>query len=331
MIGVGILGAVLLIGLMLHSGLADVGRALAAIGWGLAALAGMRALQIAGAGLAWWCLLPADAQVKIATCIRLRWVREAINTLLPVAQMGGELVGARLLAHAGPSRGLAAASVIVDVFVQAATQLVFTFIGLGVLLALGGDATIVRNVTLGLLVLAPALAGFFLMQRHGGFGWIERQAMRLLRSQGLALAQPVIGLDMHIKAIYQNRRGLVAAVGVHFLVWLVGTSEIWTALWFMHMPVSLAAALVIESLAQAVRGAAFLVPAGLGVQEGGFVALCAMFGLSAPVALALSLAKRFSELVLGLSGMLVWQVIESRLLLKRAAVAQPARREDSPA
>ena len=316
---------------MLHYGLAEVGRAMAAIGWGLAVLVGLRALQIAGAGLAWWCLMPADTHVRITTCIRLRWVREAVNTLLPVAQMGGEFVGARLLAHAGPGAGLAAASVIVDVFVQAATQLAFTFIGLGVLVALGGDATIVRNVMLGLLVLAPALVGFFLVQRHGGFGWIERQVMRLLRNQGLASSQPIIDLDRHIKAIYQNRRGLAAAIGVHLLVWLAGTSEIWTALWFMHVPASFAAALVIESLAQAVRGAAFLVPAGLGVQEGGFVALCAMFGLSAPIALALSLAKRFSELVLGFSGMLVWQVIEGRLLLKRASLAKQARREDSPA
>ena len=36
-------------------------------------------------------------------------------------------------------------------------------------------------------------------------------------------------------------------------------------------------------------------PASLGVQEGAMIAICAVFGLGAPVALALSLSKRAAD------------------------------------
>ena len=56
---------------------------------------------------------------------------------------------------------------------------------------------------------------------------------------------------------------------------------------------------MIESLAQAVRGAAFAVPGALGAQEGGLIALCGLFDIPAEAALALSLVKRFADLGVG--------------------------------
>jgi hypothetical protein len=69
-------------------------------------------------------------------------------------------------------------------------------------------------------------------------------------------------------------------------------------------PVSWVTALLLESLGQAVRGAAFAVPGALGVQETGYVLLAPLAGLTTEVALALSLAKRVRELLLGLPGLL---------------------------
>ena len=63
-------------------------------------------------------------------------------------------------------------------------------------------------------------------------------------------------------------------------------------------------------------------PGGIGVQEGGFVALCAVFGIPAPAGIALSLAKRFPEVVLGLPGLLVWQGLESRRIFMRRDMVQ---------
>ena len=57
-------------------------------------------------------------------------------------------------------------------------------------------------------------------------------------------------------------------------------------------PVTWVEALLLESLGQAIRGAAFAIPGALGVQEGGYLLLAPLAGLSSDTALALSLAKR---------------------------------------
>ncbi len=73
--------------------------------------------------------------------------------------------------------------------------------------------------------------------------------------------------------------------------------------------------MLLESLILAVRASAFFVPGALGVQEGAFVLLGAVIGLSPEVALALSLIKRFRELVIGVPALLVWQFAEGRQML----------------
>jgi hypothetical protein len=55
-----------------------------------------------------------------------------------------------------------------------------------------------------------------------------------------------------------------------------------------EQPVTVADCLMIESLPHALRSATFVVPASLCVQEGGLIALCAVFSLPATIALALS-------------------------------------------
>jgi uncharacterized membrane protein YbhN (UPF0104 family) len=78
----------------------------------------------------------------------------------------------------------------------------------------------------------------------------------------------------------------------------------------MGHPVSIGEALVIESLLHAVRGAAFAIPGALGAQEGALVLLCAAFGIPPEQAIALSLVKRAADLVLGMPGLLGWQMLE---------------------
>jgi putative membrane protein len=319
LIGLGAVGLLATGWLALDLGLSEIAGALTAIGWGLTLMLAVRVVFISGAGVAWWALLPPEAGVSLWTCVRLRWVRESINTLLPVAQLGGEFAGARLLAHASPSPSLATASVIVDVFIQASTQLLFTLLGLGVLVAIGGDWRIARGVLVGVAVLAPALGGFFIAQWFGGFGWLGAWIMRMLTAFGGGQFAHAGGIDAAIKAIYARRGGLAESIAIHFLVWCVGACEVWIALVFMGHNISWAQALVIESLAQALRAAAFVVPGALGVQEGAFVALCVAFGFPPTAGIALSLARRACELIPGLAGLALWHFEESALVLRKGA------------
>jgi uncharacterized membrane protein YbhN (UPF0104 family) len=110
--------------------------------------------------------------------------------------------------------------------------------------------------------------------------------------------------------MWREPRAILACTGWKLASWLLGTFEVWIALTLLGAPVGLLEALIVESLIEAVRGAAFLVPSALGVQEAGLVLLGSAIGLSADVALALSLVKRARELLVGLPGLALLSSIE---------------------
>ena len=99
------LGLVLAIAITADQGFGAVAQAFAKVGFGLGVVIMLRAVQLAGAGLAWWIVFPSAARSPLHTCLWVRFIREAINNLLPVAQIGGEIAGARLLTFFGIAGG----------------------------------------------------------------------------------------------------------------------------------------------------------------------------------------------------------------------------------
>ena len=162
-----VLGLALLTGLAAYYGFASVGRAVASVGWGAALVVLARAIGVSGAGIGWGFLVVGAAIRRPRLFVGLRFIREGINCLFPVAQVGGDLIGARLLTFFGVAGGLAFASVFVDIFVQVATLLIFVLAGVGILLAVSDDHVVATAVSYGLLAAAPAIAGLFLVLRIG--------------------------------------------------------------------------------------------------------------------------------------------------------------------
>ena len=91
-----------------------------------------RLLPLALNTLSWHALLPGTARPPFGRMLRLRWIGESINQLLPVAQIGGDFARARLLAHGGVSGADATAAMVADLSVGAGTQVVFTLMGVAV-------------------------------------------------------------------------------------------------------------------------------------------------------------------------------------------------------
>jgi len=117
---------------------------------------------------------------------------------------------------------------------------------------------------------------------------------------------------------------------VHMTGWIVGVAEVLIVFAFMGNPISLAQALVIESLMHAIRGAAFVIPSALGAQEGGLVLLCAIFGIPPEQAIALSLVKRAADLTIGVPGLVGWQLFEwKRLIPSHSSVTRPTDQNQS--
>jgi putative membrane protein len=320
-------GIAVAIGLVVWSGIDSVAHAVASVGWGIALVVLVRVVTVSIAGMGWWLLFPVTKRPELRTCVLLRFVREAANVLLPLAQVGGDLIGAGLLAARGVAGSLAAASVIVDVLLQAATQLQFACLGLAVLMVLGADETLAHSAAIALVVAALLLVGFYLAQRRGGQRFLRWAINGLTGDRKWRVLGTVDAVYQNLATIYASRSTLAASTIVHFIGWLFGVLEVLVVFAFMGNPVSLGEAIVIESLLHAIRGAAFAVPSALGAQEGGLVLLCGVFGIPPGEAIALSLVKRTADLVLGVPGLLGWQMLEWGRLMPNYSYSRGHARE----
>ncbi len=313
------------VGLILWVGAGPVVGAVAAAGWGALAVVVLRGVAVAAAGIGWFVLFPAGWRPAAWTCALIRFLREGANALLPLTQVGGDVIGARALTLRGAPASLSAASVVVDVLVQAVTQFLFAAVGLATLAAMRDHDAARGPAAIVIVVAIPALAGFYLAQRPVGQRFVKALLGRIVGERQWLSFGAIDALYARLAAIYANRRGLVAAFCIHSSVWLFGALEVWAMLAFMGYPSGYPEALVIESLTHAVRGAAFAVPGGIGAQEAGLVVICAIFGVPADAAIAMSLIKRAPDLVFGVPALIGWQVLEGRALQGAVAGARDGR------
>jgi putative membrane protein len=312
------LGLILAVAIIASQGFRAVAQAFAAVGYGLAAIVALRAIELAGAGLGWWIVFPPESRRHpLYLCVWVRLIREAINTLLPVAQVGGEIAGARVLTFFGVAAGVAGATVLVDTLTQVVSLFLFVVVGIGFLALNGASDALVASMATGVSIMGVALAGFFVAQRFGGAKLVDRALMMAAEKFGWSSLANLATLHDNLARIYADVPRFVTALLVHLGFWFVGALEVLVALNLMGYPISFVDAVVIESLGQAVRAAGFLVPGALGVQEAGFIAVCAVYGIAAPEALALSLVKRVPEIVLGPPFLLAWHAHEAKALLRR--------------
>lgn len=304
----------LTIGAAIHADIsaADVGRAIALVGFGMVLVIAIRVLVTVFLSEAWRLLTLPEARPTFRECFNLRLVRDGVNGLLPAAQIGGDVVGARLLARSGAAPAPAAASVVADVFVQMATQFLFTLAGLLLLVWLGRGGVLAAAIGWGLVAAIPVLVVMALAQRRGFADIVLRVLRKLAGGREWRAFAAADAFYAALASIRQRRTGLFASAGLHLLAWLVSSAEVYVALHLMGHPVTIAEAIIIESLGHAVRSAAFAVPGAVGVQEGGYVLLCALFGVPAEPAIAMSLVKRVADLVLGIPGLLIWMQREWR-------------------
>src|SRR5258708_9814485 len=145
----GLAGAALFTVLLVHQGASDVVRALAAVGGWLALIAAFHLVPMLLDGLTWWILFPHGDRVRYRTIFWMRWLGESVSNLLPAAQVGGDLVRARLAVLDGTRVSVSAATVLVDITVSVFTPTVFTLLGLGLLILATGQTNL----------MGPALAG----------------------------------------------------------------------------------------------------------------------------------------------------------------------------
>jgi putative membrane protein len=322
-------GVLLFAGVLASQGLTPVFAMLAAAGWGLLLVGLFHLLPLLIDAAAIRVLFDCNVgHVSMRDALLARWVGESANSLMPAGQIGGPVLMARHLALRGMRMQYAAAVITVSTTVQTVAQIIFALLGVALL---GAQATNISEhalrtsalITSGLLALQ--VGGFYLLQRRGFFSKLMRAAQRFSGTRDWSRwVTQAEAIDLAIQQTYGRGGAVVASFLLSLIGWLVGIGEVYLILRLIGHPVSWAAALVLESLGQAIRGAAFAVPGALGVQEGGYLLLAPLVGLPPDAALALSLAKRARELLLGLPGVVYLHLAER--LGAGAAATRPVPR-----
>ncbi len=313
-----LLGLALAIYLIIDAGAEGVAHAMLVVGWGLFPITLFHLLPLCFSALSWRALLPDSCRLDLLDAIWIRWVRESVNTLLPSASVGGDVVCARLANLSGVPKTPAAASMVVDLTVGAATQLLFASIGVVLLLSRSTDPTVLRvawAVLGGIGMLALATAAFLAAQHRGMLSASTKLAGGLLGfSRVSGMAGSASAVDDAVVRLYRDRSALYRASLTRLAAWVSGTGEIWLVMQFLGQPIPMAQAFILESLGAGIRAVAFMVPGQLGILESSFVLLGALFGIPPESALTISLSRRVRELALGVPGLCIWQLIEGRRL-----------------
>lgn len=300
-------GGAALIAVVAWVGVGAIGQQIWRAAWVVPLAVGIHVTQL-GLSAQAWRIVTGAIEPGFVTWWLVRWVREAVNSMLPVAQLGGNLVGVRMLARAGVPLAQGGAGVALDVAMEAASLAAFTLAGVGVLASIGVGHAWLPWLAAGAAALGLGVAGLLLAHRLGALRLVEAGFDRLA---GL-LPGKLSGLHSEFARLLRDRPALWRTGLLHLLAWVIGCGETWLALAAMGQAPSWQAVLVIESLGMAARNAGFMVPGALGVQEGGFVLVSGLFGIPADTAIALSMVKRARELAVGVPGLLAWQWSELR-------------------
>ena len=310
-------GLALLIGLIVHEG-GSIVRPLMRAGWVLLWLVPLHVLPLLLDSRGWQALI--ERRVPAGLLLWIATVREAVNRLLPVANIGGELVGIRLLTATGIEGVQAAASVTTETLLTLFSQYLFVALGVTCLLRLTHTVHSASGALIGLGATLPVIVLLGILLRYGSvFERLEKTAVRLLGEETLSfLNGKSASLDAAIRRLIAQRLRLLQTLSWQLIGMISGTIETWLALRWLGHPVGFGAALALESLTQAARNFIFLVPAGLGVQEATLVGVGHLLGIDGDLALALSLAKRMREILFGTPALLSWYWTEGRKELQHA-------------
>jgi uncharacterized protein (TIRG00374 family) len=223
-----------------------------------------------------------------------RLAGEAFNLTTPTASVGGEAVKAWLVRrHIDYDESFP--SVIVAKTTITIAQGLLLVVGLGCAwYLLPPDSPLLSAMVWLLVAEIIAVSGFIAVQMAGLLG---NGGRALGRFRFLARLAGGLGrLDDSLATFYRRepvRLGL--SVTFHFLGWLASALEVWVIMNLLGIEIGFLAATLIEAFSTAVRFATFMLPASIGVLEGGHVAIFTALGLGGSAGLSFSLVRRIRE------------------------------------
>jgi putative membrane protein len=304
----------IVLALVASAGLDELAELVARGGFALLVVVGFWIPQNLLATEAWRCLFPAHpngVRPSFSVAFSATWMGTSVNTLLPVASIGGSLVKARVAVVSGAPGAEAVGSVVVDKTIQAAVVAVWSLVGATLLAALTVQSEAAVAAAIGCLLLGAGVAIFVLLQRRGSFAPLARLARRALRSQRWSdLIESAAALDQALAAAYRRRASLWASASFLLAGRFLLLGEVVVASHLLGQPIGVVEALVIRGVVAGMEAALFVVPDGLGVAEAGYVGVGALLGYPPDLMLVIALVIRARAVLPSLPGLALYQRFE---------------------
>jgi glycosyltransferase 2 family protein len=302
-----LLGVGLFVFVVQKAGIARILHGLRLVGWWFVVVLALELLIDVLHSEAWrWCMPGGKDRPSRFDTLLARTAGVAVNVLTPSATVGGEVVKGMLVRRWVPLAD-AFASVMVDKLTFALGQAIFLSIGtFAVLTGLSLDVE-EEALALGLLALwIAAVVAFFALQRAGIF----RVGLGVVRTifGGSALLERLpahgIAFDTKVATFLRTRhRELVASVALHLLAQFARVPQYYILMSALGLHPTVATCVTTAAGLVFMEATLFLIPAKLGVFEGGNALIFSRLGYGVTDGIVVSFTLRLSELASALFGL----------------------------
>lgn len=314
------LGLLVLLVVLWQQDYALLWQSLQQAGWPLLLVLLLEPLLWLSHAAAWQLLFPAAQRARFADTYYASASASAINNLLPVFAIGGDLLKARHLVKRGVSGSAATAAGMVDLSLHAVSALVWSLTGLVLLAQLTDDRELLLASSIGSVVLALAIIAFIAAQLLASRSLAERLQRRFIQRGWNVLASDTGRARQGLLQLWRQPGTLMQSVLWRLAGRTLMVPEIMFISWLLGSDIGAADAAMITGLVILVKTASFAVPARIGVQEGAFVASGQLLALAAEPMFAIAIAIRVRETLASLPILLHWYLQEWR----NARIAQSA-------
>jgi hypothetical protein len=298
---------------------ADLGRALgsiALIGPAVALIALPYLLVIGFDALAWkWLLEIVGRKLPFRRLMAVRLATEAVLLSFPGGALLAEGLKPMLLARDGVPYAETTATLAAKKVLLVSTQSLYlaaaAILGWNVLAAIAPRLpSLVLCAAFALAIAASTMMWIFL---HGSLGARSHRVLsnvpsRRLRTFLASRREGFAATDTHLASVFGTHvTGLSRAAGPFLLSWLAESLESWTILHLLGVSLGFTEVMAFEAGVSLLRSLVFFVPAGLGVQDAGYMTALSALAIRDPINIgaAFVLLKRAKEIFWIVSGYLV--------------------------
>lgn len=271
-------------------------------------------LILAGLGLCWRILLRSRQRGSYLLCLWGRAVRDATGEFLPFSQLGGFVLGARVVSMGGVAKMDATASTLGDLTTEFLAELLFVGIGLVILSHKAPHSDLLLPISIGLAVAVLLGGGFIVVQVGAGTKLFNALALRIAGSTGHGAVENAQRLQDALNGIYTQHHRLAWASLCHLVCWFGTGTASYVGFRALGIPLSWIDAMCIEALLHAIMALAFFIPGRVGVQEAAYALIGSLFGIPPDISISLSFLRRARDFVIAVPVLIAWQGLEARHL-----------------